>query len=90
MKKWTIIIKECGGQYREWRHNSTHENGGLRLSAAVERHFGKRAFFFVNNELTRTGGGLVYGQIFKPLPRRLGGGNTALTGRVYVEEIEHE
>lgn len=84
-----ITIRECGGDYRVWTYAPKDKTvSGLTeaevVDLAVKKFFGKRAFFWRDNGLRDQG---IFGQICEPLPAKLGGGNTCLTGRVRIDIV---
>ena len=62
------------------------EYGDSRFTALLDRAaahwYGAHAFFWRDKGLYDEG---IYGQICKPVPEKLGGGNSCITGRVFIE-----
>jgi hypothetical protein len=71
--KMKIRVTECKRDGRKWT--------GRKLSAIIRRIGGRNAFFWQDSGLGRD-----YGQIMVPVAQRLGGGNSAVTGRVSISE----
>lgn len=82
MKRYTVRVVECSS--REDRIDvttrlnlATHEN---MVEKAVRKLFGKSCFWFADNGL-----GPLYGQVFRPVDQKHGGGNTSVTGRARID-----
>lgn len=83
-----ITIRNCGNFDEQIYRPREATIKGLSLEEvvdlAVKKFYGKKAFFWQDNGLKDQG---IYGQICEPLPAKLGGGNTCLTGRVRIDIV---
>ena len=83
MTKLIVSIKECGGEYNEWRLSFgryqavNYDDLSDLVSRTIKTHFGKTAFFWSDSTLKG------YGQIVKPIAKN-SGMYSCLTGRVRI------
>ena len=82
MKRYSVRIMECTS--REDRVDlttrinlATHEDV---IEKAVKKLFGKSCFWQQDSGLGR-----YYGQVFRPVDRKYGGGNTSVTCRARID-----
>lgn len=84
----TVTISTCERDSKTWVSYHRTDNHEEALARAVQRRWGKNAFFSVDQGISaRTlAAGTQYGQIFEPV--RVGNGSTSRTGRINVRVEE--
>ena len=80
----TVTIFTLGRDRQTWTSNHRTDDHDEALQRAVQRRWGKRAFFSAEHGLSAShlSRGSQYGQIFTPVS--VGNGSTSLTGRLNV------
>jgi len=80
-KRYTVTVTELGERGRDRTTRVLAEDEIDARCRGVAKIFGPRAFWFPDSGLRTGDPSYGYGQVFEPLERELGGGNTSRTGR---------
>jgi len=95
MKRFTVRLRECTNREtaidKTVRVSINDENeltGGVTnemdaVAPAIKKMFGKSVFW-----QTDSGLGFWYGQVFKPVSNKYGGGNSSVTCRARIDVTE--